>query len=172
MDFELIEIGFTLKPHGYGGEIKLSIEEVFEDAFDQATVVFIKQKGQQIPYFIESVRGKGTPIVKFEGINSKETCMFISSKPLSLKKDDVLKAGIDPDEFMGWEDFIGFELSDSTSGKKGEIINVMESSHQVTALVTVEGKEFWIPLVEDWMEQVDDKKKLLKIGLPEGIFEL
>ncbi len=172
MDFELVEIGYTLKPHGYGGEIKLSIEEHFEEAFEQATVVFIKQKGQQIPYFIESVRGKGVPIVKFEGINSKETCMFISSKPLSLKREDIEKLGIDPDEMTGWDDFVGFQLEDTTSGKKGTIIQIMESSHQITALVKIENNEHWVPLVEDWIEEIDEKKKYISIELPIGLFDL
>ena len=81
---EFTQIGFTKKTHGVAGEIKIAIEEVYEDLFLEADRVFLEIKGAKMPFFIENIRGGGELIVHFEDVKNKEEAWLLQSKGVFL----------------------------------------------------------------------------------------
>ena len=65
-----VSIGYTRKPVGIKGELRLHVEERYLEDFLQAKVLFLEMGGAPVPYFVESIRIAKTPIVKFEDILS------------------------------------------------------------------------------------------------------
>ena len=58
---EYTEIGYTGKPHGLAGEIKVVVKDEWEDAFFDLEIVYLEIKGKKLPYFLDQVRGGRRP---------------------------------------------------------------------------------------------------------------
>ena len=88
-NMNFIQIGFTKKTHGIGGEVKVVIEEPFEDLFLEAERVFLEIKGVKQPFFIKSIRGGGDLIVLFEDVANREEAITLQSRGVFLPDTEV-----------------------------------------------------------------------------------
>ncbi len=86
---EYLAIGKIKKPHGLTGELKATIDERFFADVSEVEAFFVEIQGEQAPYFIESIRGKGPFILKFEDIDSKEDAALLTNKNIFLRREDV-----------------------------------------------------------------------------------
>ncbi len=164
-----IQIGYTKKTHGVGGELKLVVEEEFIEDFDGAEVLFLKIKGQFTPYFIESVRSPKNPIIKFEEVNTKEAAFNMMHKEVFLRSSDVSEK---EEIIVTIQMYEGFTIIDKNLGEIGTIESVVEFPQQDMAFVTYKEKEVMIPLNDSIVTQIDEDKKELIVDLPEGLLEL
>ena len=59
-------------------------------------------------------------------------------------------------------------------GKKelGVIEEVIEQPHQILCRTTIEGKEAYIPLHEETLIEINQKKKTVSVKLPEGLLDI
>jgi 16S rRNA processing protein RimM len=168
---EYIEIGYTMKPHGLNGEIKIFVQEQWEDAIDDLDVVFIELKGKKVPYFLEQVRGGLGLIASFEDIDTRDDALTISSKPLWAKADDLPEPSLpEPSEGPYW---VGFTMCDATTqAELGHVIGVVEYPHQVLAVLKRGDQELLIPMVEAYVKSTDTTAKLIMVNLPDGLLDL
>lgn len=172
---EFVQIGYTQKTHGVEGELRISIEEVYEDDFLNADTLFIEiSGGNRVPYFIEYIRGASSDILKLEDIRTKEDAQKLSSRPLFLRESDLTPgAGGENDPFVPQFEFLeGFEAWDETRGSLGEIVRIDEYPRQEMAVVRYGGREVLIPLQGPILISIDEKEKKVRLDLPEGLLEL
>jgi 16S rRNA processing protein RimM len=170
MDY--IQIGFTKKTHGVGGEIKVAIEELYEDLFLEADRVFLEIKGAKMPFFLESVRGGGDLIVHFEDVKNKEAAYLLQSKPIFLPVSEVpayLSLAQATTEYGFLE---GFTMIDATAGKLGVVEEILEMPHQEMALIRYNNREVLIPLNKHFIEKIDKPQQQITVNLPEGLLDL
>lgn len=171
MDY--VEIGRIRKPHGLGGEIKGDIDERFWDDVAEIDAFFIEIKGEKTPYFIEYLRGKGTLILKFEDIDTKEDASLFTSKNLYLRREDVnLSEEEINDTGLEFSYLEGYEIHLEEVGKVGIIEEVEEYPQQEMATIKQEGKTFLIPLRAGWILSVNADKKIVVMDLPEGLVDI
>lgn len=169
---EYIQIGFTKKTHGVKGELKIIIEEVFEDIFLEADRVFIEVRGNKMPYFIQNIRGEGDLIVLFEDITDKDQALLIQSKPVFMPASE-LPASIEvPDDGLEYTFLEGFVLSDKNTGEVGTIEEVIDMPQQEMAVVVYKGREILIPLDEQVIVTISEAKKTILMDLPDGLLDL
>jgi 16S rRNA processing protein RimM len=167
------QIGFLGKFHGLKGELKLSVEEKFADDFNVADVVFVKTKGQYAPFFIESVRGENTPIIKFEDVNTKEAAANIQHQPFFLRDSDITLVEADETEMeLQYQHCQGFVVIDETLGELGMVQSVEEFPQQEMAVITYKENEVLIPLNEFMIVNIDENQKVIRVDLPEGLLEI
>ncbi len=171
---EFVEIGKVKKPHGLNGEIKLDIEDRYWDDFASKEVLFIERNGQKMPFFVEYVRGSGASIAKFEEIDSKEDALLIANKIAYLRREDV---SLSDDEIAENPDLLygflkGFCLFDENLGKIGLVEDVIEYPQQEMAIVIYNESEVLIPLVKQWIVQIEKSEKKVYMMLPEGLMNL
>ena len=86
---KLVQIGQIKKPFGVKGDLRIRLEEAFEESFAQATVLFVKEKGNPVPYFIESVTDNKGWLLKLEDIDSPEQAKALSNQEIFLRAADV-----------------------------------------------------------------------------------
>lgn len=170
-----VEVGYTQKPHGLSGELKVFVEEAFESDFVGSTVVLLELNGKPTPFFIESIRGASQFIVKFEGISDRDRAAMISSKKMLMKESDLtieeeLEAADEQDEAE--IDWVGFTLIDTETNREGTILEVLEVNNQEILVLKHLDKEVLIPFVEAWIEELDIDSKKIVMTLPIGLFEL
>jgi 16S rRNA processing protein RimM len=173
MKESLIKIGHTLKPHGLKGEIKVFVEEQYEEDLFQSETVFLEIAGRNIPYFIENIRGGNALIVKFEDINDIDAATKIANRALQLREKDIIPEEEKEGEIVESYSYLeGFYIIDTTNGKIAEIQSVIDTSHQELALLEYNGKEIFIPLHDDFIISIDETNKEVPMDLPEGILDL
>ena len=169
---EYTQIGFTKKAHGVKGELKIAIDEIYEDIFLSADRVFIEVRGAKMPFFIENIRGGGELIVHFEDITNKDQVIHIQSKGVFLPAAE-LPASIEvEDDGLEYGFLEGFTIHDKNTGEVGKIEEVIDMPQQEMAIVTYKNKEILIPLNDHIIASISEAKKTVLMDLPDGLLDL
>lgn len=165
---ELTQIGKVGKPHGTKGELKVFVEEHFEDDFLSAKAVFIGQP--PFPYFVESIRMGGMIILQLEELDNREMAVLLSNKPLFLPSDQI-HAEI-PAEDHPFLHLVGWTILSEAYEPLGPIVDVLDMPEHYLALLEVKGQDVFIPLHPDLILREDAPQQQLHMQLPLGLLDL
>jgi 16S rRNA processing protein RimM len=164
-------IGSISKSHGIGGQLMLRLNGDFADDIEPGEPLFVEVDEVLVPFFIEEVEAfPDRAIVRLEFINSPlEAKKYIGKKVYlekSILSDDADLTG-DNGGF-----YIGYTIMDKTSGIEGIIREFIDNPLNPLFLVANESSEFLLPVHSDYILNVDNKKKLLILELPEGLADI
>ena len=167
---EVYCIGKFTRTHGVQGEMALAFTD---DVFDRTDCPYLvcNMDGILVPFFIEEYRFKrdSVALIKFERIDTSEAAAIFTNKEVYFPKDYAEQA---EDGEYSWQYFIGFATEDATHGHLGELVAVDEST--INTLFVVErpnGDELLIPAQEEFIEELDHDKRIIKFNLPDGLLE-
>lgn len=164
-----VKIGSLLKPVGTRGEIKTDIPDEFLEDFVNAAHVFILINGSYVPYFIESVRETNQILVKFEDMDDPEEASTVSQKDIFMEEKNITSS-----EFANQKD--KEQLLDYTiiSNREniGTIIAVEIFPQQIMAVVQKDSKPFYLPLVDQFIVEINEEDKIIYMDLPDGILDI
>ncbi len=169
MATEYVKIGSILKPTGISGEVKVDPDESFEKDFYKAKHFFLLINGDYVPYFVEYVKDINHFVIKFEDIDTPEQGVILSLKDVYMRESDISsKTYKNQKQKSEW---IGYTIvnQDEVIGAIDEIIMFPQ---QIMAQVTHNGIEKLIPLVDEWIESLDQRKKTVKMLLPDGLLDI
>src|SRR6185503_19335398 len=163
-------IGKLVAVFGLQGEMVLQHRLGKKTALKGLKTIFIEEKkGEMLPWFVESVRGKGDEdvYIKLEGIDTKEAARRLAQKEVWVPETEVAQfAGKSaPISLVGYHLWQGEE-------DLGEILEVIEQPHQVLCRIDLAGKEALIPIHEGSLLKLDKKKKQVHVELPEGLLDI
>ncbi|MBV6438650.1 MAG: Ribosome maturation factor RimM [Saprospiraceae bacterium] len=176
-DIQYINIGYTKKTHGIGGELKLVVEERFLEDFLKNERIFLDVKGAKVPYFVANVRGKGEMILKLEEVDNREAAFALQSREVFLREQDLIpehlrELEIEEEEALEYEHLTGFMIVDKTAGEVGLIGEVLDMPQQEMAFLQYKGRDVLIPLNGQMITSIDEKGKKVFMDLPEGLLEV
>lgn len=161
---ELAAIGYFSKPHGVKGQLILRTESDF--AIEALKVLFVEVSGAKAPYFISGYKKNNVGIiVSLEDIDVVEKARTLIGKKVFIDAEFILEEEEGPA-------LLGYELIDKTRGLIGKIISVTDNGHQVLITVDHKGTEVILPLVEEFIERVDDAAKTVYFNAPEGLIDV
>lgn len=170
---DLISVGKTLKSFGVKGEIKVDIDDLFEDYILESKVLFLNVDGNDVPYFIEQHREIDTLVLTFKDVYNPEQVHMLQNKNISIDKNNL------PLEIISkWEqshidqNLSNYNIFDLNSNIKVKIRSIEEYPGQMIAIVDYQSDIKTIPLNEDLIKNINHKEKLITMQLPEGIFDL
>ena len=176
METQYVNIGYTKKTHGIGGELKFVIEEQYLEDFLRNERIFLNVKGSQVPYFVVNVRGKGEMILKLEEVDSREAAFTLQSREVFLREQDLVPGHQREleveEETLEYEHVAGFLLVDKTAGEVGRIEEVLDMPQQEMAFLKHKGRDVLIPLNEQFIISIDEKAKKVFADLPEGLLDV
>ncbi|NVO18978.1 MAG: 16S rRNA processing protein RimM [Bacteroidetes bacterium] len=167
---EFFQVGKVVKSSGSSGELVFELDSSLLPK-KKLESVFIRIKGNLIPFFIDSLRSKssGQVYVKLLDVDEKEEIeellgcsLFL---PLSVKPAKKNASGFDLD-------LNGYKVIDENHGEIGFITSILELPMQELLQIDFNGKEILIPLVEEIVLKLDKKGKILHIRAPEGLIEI
>lgn len=160
----LVALGYFSKTHGLKGHLVLKAESDF--FVDDLKVLFVEIAGAKAPYFVSDLKQSGGNItIALEDMETLE-----KAKTLIGKKVFVDEALIDAED--GELNWTGFELIDKHYGLLGNITSVTDNGQQVLLSVDHKGKEVMLPLVEEFVEKVDETEKKIWFNAPEGLIDV
>jgi 16S rRNA processing protein RimM len=161
---DLKEIGYFSKTHGIKGHLILKSEADFY--FEEVNAFFIDSGGSKAPYFVSEISDTNNGImVLFEEITSVEKAKTLIGKKVFIDSQFVSEE----DAAIDW---VGFELIDSLHGNLGEITGVSDNGHQVIVSILYKNKEIILPLVDDFIEKIDEASRKIFFKAPEGLIEV
>lgn len=169
----MIQIGYTKKPHGLKGELKVQIFEEYEEDFLETEVVFLVLKGKNIPFFIEKINEGNDLVVKLEEVESREDSAVLAGKEIFLREKDIKeRVSKNKVSHLKYGHVEGFILVDEEEGAIGIIVEIIEMPQQEMAVVAFNQKEIFIPLNEQLITSIEDKNQVVHMQLPLGILDM
>lgn len=167
---EYFHIGKIAGSHGLTGEVVLEHALGKRSDLKGLTTLFIEEhKDSFIPYFIESGKGKNETetFLKLEGINTKESARRLNQRRVWLLKADFENYAAKASAIS----MLGFTIVDD--GKAiGDVIEVIEQPMQILCKIMYKGNEALIPIHQDTLKKIDQKKKEVHVSLPDGLLDL
>ena len=165
-------IGFISKKIGFRGKISIKINIGNPKDYLNVDFIYIDIDNQLIPHKVDScILKKNT----FLEVKLKE--VISESEASSLVKKDVFlnnsKFKNTEKNIFSYQKLVSYTVLDLQKNKIGLITNLINLKFQNLIIVKNEKKdEILIPLVEDFIEKIDEKNKILTLNLPEGIINL
>jgi 16S rRNA processing protein RimM len=163
-------IGKIVSTYGVAGELILKHYLGKKSTLKGLECIFLEEKkDEMMPYFIESAKIKDENEIyfKLEGIQTKEVARKLVQKEVWLREDDFQKqAGKSAP--INW---VGYHLINEGIDI-GEILEIIEQSHQVLCRIEVRGKEVLIPIHGKTLQKIDKKERKLYLDLPEGLLDI
>jgi len=173
---DYINIGYTKKTHGVGGELKVFIEARYLEDFFKNERIFIDIKGVKVPYFITNVRGSLDLIFQLEDVKNKEAAFSLQSREIFLRPQDLIpehRREIEViEDSLEYEHLNGFMLVDQTAGEIGVIDEILDMPQQEMAFLRHKGREVLVPLNKNYIVSVDTKQRRVLMDLPEGLLDV
>lgn len=167
----LEEIGRFNKPHGIRGEISATIEDIDPD---ELPCIFVEIEGLFVPFFIESVRTKGseTYLLSIKGINNEADGLMLAGHTIYAEAEVLGTADDEADGFY-LSDLEGFALYDGPD-LVGTIEDFDDSTDNVLFIVRRLGAEktLFVPAAEEMITDINNDSKTITMDLPVGLLDL
>ena len=150
---DLTQVGYFSKTHGVKGHLILKVDKDFFT--DELKAVFIESPTGKAPYFVSEIKQSNNGLI----LCLEEVAAVEKAKSL-LGKAVFIDSGL-VDEQEEEFDWIGFELIDKHHGSLGNVTGTSDNGHQTLLSLQHKGKEVLLPLVEEFIEKVDEENKKL-----------
>tara|TARA_X000000368_G_scaffold418864_1_gene420417 strand:- start:4353 stop:4871 length:519 start_codon:yes stop_codon:yes gene_type:complete len=164
-------LGKIVSKFSFKGEILLKLDSD-EPPTLKLSSIFIEIEKALVPFSINKISLHKSSLlkIKFQGIDDEESANLILKKEtfLPLNNLPILKGN----KFY-YHEIIGFKAIDIELGEVGIIDSVNDQTSQTIILVkNSKNKIIMIPLVDDFLIELNRKEKRMIFKLPEGLINL
>ncbi len=162
---DFLEVGSVVKVHGTKGELKFTLSRTIK----LKEWAFLEFRGKPVPFYVQGTKADFDDeiILKLQGIDSIEMANPFMGKTLLLPKKNVGKA--EEDDALHLEEYL---LIDAELGELGRVIEMVEYPYQTLAKIIWQSREVLVPMVDEIVLEINDKKKTVLVQLPEGLLEI
>ncbi len=167
---EYLKLGKLVAVHGLTGELLLKHELGKKSSLKGLQTIFIEEKKTSfIPWFIETTKIKSETevYIKFEGVDSREAAMKLSSKAAWIPEVEFKKMAAK----SAPANLLGYAILDKENNL-GPILELIEQPHQLLCRLEIDKKEVLIPLNESTLRKIDHRGKKVMVELPEGLLAI
>lgn len=167
---EYFKIGKLVSVFGLKGEMILKHNLGKKTSLKGLQALFIEEKNKSfIPWFIESTRIKSDEevYIKLEEIYTREKAIPLAQKEVWLPEADFKKYARKASPI----NLLGFTIIEKDK-ELGRITEVIEQPHQLLCKIMISDKEAYIPLHEETILKIDQRKQQVIVALPEGLLEI
>ena len=164
-------LGKIVKKYSFKGELLVKLDTDNPSIYTKMESVFIDKNKSLIPFFIErsSLHKSELLRVKFEDIDSEEDANTLLKSELYLPLEFLPQ--LKGNKFY-YHEIFGFEAEDLSFGFIGIIKGVNESTNQAILEIDRNGSEILIPLIDDFIKNVDREQKKIILEVPEGLIDI
>jgi 16S rRNA processing protein RimM len=167
---EYFKIGKFVAAHGIKGELVLKHQLGKKTSLKGLKTIFVEErKNSFLPWFVEMAKLKSDEevVMKLEGVSAREAAIRLAQKEVWFSEDDLKKfsAKSSPIHLLGYTVI-------NEDKPIGEILEVIEQTHQMLCRIEIDQKEVLIPINEGTLQKIDHKKKVVIVKLPEGLLEI
>ncbi|TWP27336.1 16S rRNA processing protein RimM [Apibacter muscae] len=163
-------VGTITKTHGLKGHLVAKLDTDEPEVYENLESVFININGMPIPFFLVECQllNKNSLRIKFENtsLNSQE----LIGKDIYLPLEFLPQ--LSGKQFY-YHEVINFNILDQNNISVGKIIEINDQSPQsLFSIELLNSKNIYIPIINDWIIEVNRKEQYIKMNLPEGILDI
>ena len=164
-------VGTIFKIHGYKGDLNIYNDNAISFNFSKLAYFFIEINNDLVPYFIEKARSTkpNVILVKFEDIDSEKEAKKIHKKRIYLPKEWIPQENKNN---ITEKKLIGYSVIDINLGDLGKVTFINSKTAQQLIYVRKDEKEFCFPMHKKFVKEVNSKKRIMKVEIPEEILNL
>lgn len=163
-------LGTIAKKFSFKGEVLIHLETDEPDAYLEMESVFVAMGSELVPFFIEHAQWHGAYLrVKFEEVDAEKDAASLLGKKLYLPLEFLPE--LEGDAFY-YHEIVGFEVIDQHQNHLGHILEVMDNAMQDLLRVQGPQGEILIPLVDDFIVELQRDTHQLHLQLPDGLVQL
>lgn len=164
-------MGKVTRLHGYKGELSLKLDYDLPYEYEALEAVYVEQNGKLVPFFISSMKftPKGYALTFFDEVDSEDRAKRLIGADLFLPEADLPEMA--EDEYLKHE-LVGFQVTDNIHGDLGQVEAVLDYPGNTMLRIDNEHGEVLIPLIDEFIEQVDKSAKSIVVNTPEGLIDL
>lgn len=179
----IFPIGKIFKPHSYKGFLNVELDFPKDLFYDPRTPFFVKIDNIIVPFFVESIEGKGDKVsfIKFKGINSDEEAETLVRRNIYAAKSFIADyLGISEEELNNEiEELKNYEVIDSESNNLLGYVTEIEEGVEydyISVKLKDEEKIIQIPMVDEIIleikENTNSETGKIYVNLPEGFLAI
>lgn len=163
-------LGKITRKHGLAGNVVLKLDTDQPQFYNKLEGIFVEINGILVPFFIEKQQWskEDTKIISFK--NSTESMV-----EQTINKNVYLPLSTLP-ELKGksfyYHEVIGFSIIDQEGADYGIVEYVNDQTKQHYFVSQLNGKEVVVPIIKDWILEVNRESKFIKMQLPEGLLDV
>lgn len=161
-DPDTLPIGVFGRPHGVSGEIVFRPHDAGSRALDSIRRLIVVRDGRRQSYDVVAARPVSAGfLVRLEGITDRD-----AAAALTLAEVRVPRAALPPLDAGEYyvEDVAGCAVSDESGRALGIVKNTFwNGAHDVGTVVDADGRERLLPLVPDFVLEVDASGRKMRV---------
>lgn len=165
-------IGRVTAPHGVRGQIRFQPLTDFPERFEtQKQLRLISPKGEERLFDLTSVQilSRGLFVFTLAGVTDRNAAEALRGWKAVIAPEERMPLG----EGQYWiDDLIGLTVTDSNGVVLGRVKDVTNAgASDLFVVVDEEGKEHYIPFVDQFVRRVDLPNRRLTVELIEGLWQ-
>ncbi len=160
-------LGKILKPHGLKGAVVAFFDVPNPVDYLQIDHLYCLIDGSYIPFFVVEMhqKSKNQFVLSFEGVNHIDQTQELLKRQIFLEQAQEIKALEAPT-------FKGYKLVDQNGKEIGLILEHIDNQVNPLVSVMINEKEYFVPIAERLIIEVDHSNKNIQVQIFEGLFEL
>ena len=168
---ECFYLGKIVRKHSFRGGVVAKLDTDEPELYQNLESVFVLLNNNLVPFFIDQILlQKGNQLrLKFEDVDSEADADGIMGAGLYLPLEFLPK--LKGNKFY-FHEIVNFEIEDVNFGLFGRIKAVNDRSAQPLFEIDFNGKEIFVPMIDDFIKKVDRKNKKILVETPEGLIDL
>jgi 16S rRNA processing protein RimM len=144
-------VGVVGAPHGVRGEVKVHPRTDIADRFRKGSRLLCDGVGELV---VVSVRGADVPIVRFDGLATRNDAERIRGRNLRVSRAEARRAA--KDAYL-WADLLGLRAETPDGKALGVVSEVLRAGETDVLVVRAEGsrEELMLPAIASVVREVD-----------------
>jgi 16S rRNA processing protein RimM len=168
---ECFYLGKIAKKFSFKGEVLIYLDTDEPELYENMESIFVEYNKNLVPFFIEnsSFHKNDFLRVKFEDVDNEAEADAILNHEVYLPLSMLPK--LEGNKFY-FHEVIGFEIEDKRIGIFGKIVSINDTSAQPLFEVINGNVEILVPMIDQFLVQIDRENKKVIMDLPEGLVEM
>lgn len=164
-------LGKIAKKFSFKGEVLIYLDTDEPEMYEDLESVFVEFNKNLVPFFIENSQlHKGDFLkVRFEDVDSEEKADELIGREVYLPLTMLPK--LEGNKFY-YHEVIGFDVIDQRLGNIGKIVAINDSAAQPLFEIDKDGIEILIPMIDQFIIEVNRNEKSITLNTPEGLVDL
>lgn len=164
-------LGKIAKKYSFKGEVLVYLDTDEPELYTELESMFVEINGHLVPFFIEksSIHREKFLRTQFEDMDSEEDADTIVGKDVYLPLTMLPK--LEGNKFY-YHEVVGFDAIDQRLGNFGTILRISDNGVQALFEVQKDDAMILIPLIDEFIIEVNRENKSILFNTPEGLIDL
>lgn len=164
-------LGKIAKKFSYKGEVLAYMDTDEPGLYENLESVFVEFNNHLVPFFIETatIHKNDFLRIRFEDIKDEDEADKLMG--LSLYLPLTMLPKLEGNKFY-YHEVIGFDAEDTRLGNIGKIVSINDNSSQPLFEIKKGETEILVPMIDNFIVEVDRENKRVILDTPEGLVDL